>query len=116
MPASKRGPDRESFVLRVERPDLLLDVIAPGVYGKRFDTPRGTYYPLVYAARRGAGDVGRFLDALPRDRRVAFPTVASDRLRGMLERRGFRPETERDDDLGDVEVWARGGVDKERNP
>lgn len=117
MSKRRAEPERETFVLRVERPDLLLDLIALGVYGKRFDGPRGTYFPLVYAACRGAGDVGRFLDALPRDRRVAFPAVASDCLRGMLARRGFRPEVERDADLDcDVEVWARGGVDKEPNP
>jgi hypothetical protein len=35
------------------------------------------------------GAVGRWLDTLPHDRRVIVPAVISDRLRGMLARRGF---------------------------
>lgn len=64
-------------------------VIGVGVRGAAFDLPTGIYIPLIRAEREGSGDVGRFLDALPRDRRVVFPGVISQRLRGMLERRGF---------------------------
>lgn len=76
-------------------------VLAPGVRGTAFDTPNGIYIPLVHAEKRGNGDVGRFLDSLPRDRRVCFPTVISSRLVGMLKRRGFTLSIEKDD-LGQV--------------
>jgi len=69
-------------------------LVAPGVRALVFDTPRGIYIPMIIAEREGAGDVARYLDALPKDRRVVFPTVISARLRGMLERRGFRESHE----------------------
>ncbi len=68
--------------------------MAPGVRAHVFDMPQGIYIPMIIAEREGAGDVGRYLDSLPKDRRVVFPTVISARLRGMLERRGFRQSTE----------------------
>lgn len=40
---------------------------------------------------RTPGDVGRWLDALPTDRKIIVPAVVSPRLAGMLERRGFQP-------------------------
>ncbi len=69
-------------------------LVAPGVRAVVFDTPKGIYIPIISAERPGCGDVARYLDALPADRRVVFPTVVSARLRAMLERRGFRPSTE----------------------
>lgn len=82
--------------------------LAPGVWGYRCDTPEGIYFPVINAARPGSGDVARFLDSLPRDRRVVFPTVLSDRLRGMLERRGFEVSVEWSDEFGaDVEIMVR---------
>lgn len=47
------------------------------------------WVPLVIAEKPGNGDVGRYLDSLPGDRRVVFPNVISDVLIGMLKRRGF---------------------------
>jgi hypothetical protein len=69
-------------------------LVSPGVRALVFETPEGVYIPFIAAEREGAGDVGRYLDALPTDRRIVFPTVISARLRGMLERRGFRPNVE----------------------
>lgn len=69
-------------------------LVAPGVRAMVFDTPEGIYIPMIIADREGSGDVGRYLDSLPKDRRLVFPTVISARLRGMLERRGFRETTE----------------------
>ena len=61
-----------------------------GVRGTAFDTEEGIYIPLISAERPGTGAVARFLDALPKDRRVVFPTVTSPRLHAMLGRRGFQ--------------------------
>ena len=49
--------------------------------------------------------MGLYLDSLPKDRRVVFPCVVSDRLAGMLTRRGFSPG---DDDAGEIDVYERG--------
>ena len=78
--------------------------IAPGVRGIVFDMLDGLYLPLILAEREGAGDVGRFLDALPKDRRIVFPNVVSQRLLGMLQRRGYRSSW---DPEGECEVWER---------
>lgn len=83
--------------------------LALGVWGHRFDTPDGIYIPVINAIRPGSGEVGRFLDSLPRDRRVVFPTVLSERLRGMLERRGFVASVEWSEEWSvDVEIMVRG--------
>ena len=64
--------------------------IAPGVDGYTVDLgDKGLYVPLLMAKRPGNGDVGRYLDSLPLDRRVVVPGVISGILEGMLERRGF---------------------------
>lgn len=65
-----------------------------GVRGCAFDLPAGIYIPMVRAERPGSGDVSRFLDALPRDQRVVFPTVISPKLAEMLLRRGFFETTD----------------------
>lgn len=83
--------------------------LAPGVWGHRFDTPEGIYIPVINASRPGSGEVGRYLDSLPRDRRVVFPVVISERLRGMLEQRGFVASREWSEEFGeDVEIMVRG--------
>lgn len=63
--------------------------LAPGVHGAVFDTPEGIYIPIISADNPGSGDIGRYLNSLPRDRVVKFPCVLSQRLQEMLERRGF---------------------------
>ena len=49
---------------------------------------------MVFSDRPGEGNMGKFLDSLPRDRRVVFPTVVNSVLEGMLARRGFARGTE----------------------
>ena len=63
--------------------------IAPGVEGVERDL--GDIFELasVRAVHEGSGAVGAYLDRLPKDRTVIVPFVVSDRLRAMLERRGF---------------------------
>ena len=63
--------------------------IAPGVEG--IETDFGDIFELasIRAVDEGSGAVGAYLDRLPRDRTVIVPFVMSERLRAMLERRGF---------------------------
>lgn len=84
------------------------DQLAPGVHGWLFDTPDGIYIPIINADHPGSGDVGRFLDSLPKDRAVKFPTVLSAVLRGMLLRRGFVDDVEYSEEHGgEVDVMVR---------
>jgi hypothetical protein len=67
------------------------DLLAPSVLG--WATDDGTFIRIeqLKAVREGCGDVGRFLDSLPTN--VVIWNVVSDRLEGMLRRRGWQPET-----------------------
>ena len=66
--------------------------LAPGVEGATRDWSDGTFELVgIRAVTPGAGDVGRYLDSLPRDRTVVVPFVTSQRLTQMLARRGFVP-------------------------
>lgn len=85
--------------------------LAPGVYGWTRDTHDGALeIASLRAAHEGDGAVGRYLDALPTDRRVIVPLVTNPRLAGMLARRGF---IERDRFMPEVlggtwcKVWVR---------
>jgi len=75
--------------------DLLpfLPVLAPGVHGDAVCRSNGKdrvlFINTIVAANPGSGDVGRYLDSLPRNIRIIVPSVISSRLAGMLERRGF---------------------------
>lgn len=80
--------------------------LAPGVRGYVVWSHGELYVPLVIADAPGSGDVGRYLDSLPRDRVVKFPTVLSAALAGMLERRGFAEAVEMTP-LGPCELWVR---------
>ncbi len=87
------------------------ELLAPGVYGHLFDRPDGIYIPSISAANPGNGDVGRFLDSLPKDRAVKFVTVMSPVLRGMLQRRGFVDVREFSEEYGEhVEIMMRAAV------
>ena len=56
-------------------------------------TERVAYLPVVANPNEGNGAVGRLLDSLKADHDVVVvSTVTSERLQGMLERRGFCPE------------------------
>jgi len=83
--------------------------LAPGVRGYTVWSGGALYIPIIVADSEGTGDVGRYLDSLPRDRTVKFPTVLNPRLCGMLRRRGFRPVIE-DTPMRPCEVWTREGV------
>lgn len=79
-----------------------------GVLGYTVETPEGIYIPWIQAEREGDGRVGRYLDALPCDRRVVFPTIISARLAGMLARRGFIPGSEWSEELAEwVDLMER---------
>lgn len=80
--------------------------LSNNVRGFAFDTPHGIYIPLVIAEKPGNGDVGKFLDRLPRHRRVIFPSVINAKLQGMLRRRGFVDGIE-DGEFGEVLVMVR---------
>ncbi|HAM57666.1 MAG TPA: hypothetical protein DCQ64_20525 [Candidatus Rokubacteria bacterium] len=82
--------------------------IAPGVHGYTMEVDGVLWVPLIRAASPGAGAVGRYLDALPRDKTVRFPTVLSEILAGMLVRRGFLPAVIWAAELGEwVDVFER---------
>ena len=76
--------------------------LASGVLGYSMKTPRGLYIPWIQAETEGDGRVGRYLDGLPLDRRVVFPTIISARLVGMLARRGFTPGWEWAEEAGEM--------------
>ena len=73
--------------------------LAPGVWGYTVENEQGLWVPIINAENPGSGDVSRYLDGLPKDRPVHFPCVISERLAGMLLRRGFVGEPLEDDDL-----------------
>lgn len=64
--------------------------VAPGVDAWIVEDLGQVEILAVRAQREGTGAVGRWLDSLPRTLKVTVPNVTSDRLAGMLERRGFR--------------------------
>lgn len=69
-----------------------LDLLAPGVRGYTRDRPSELWIPYIMAENEGNGDVGAYLDSLPRDRPIVIPNVINERLYKMLGRRGFVPE------------------------
>lgn len=65
--------------------------LAAGVQGVTFSDPDGALViNWIAAEHEGSGDVSRYLDALPTDRTVRVVGVTSDRLAGMLDRRGYK--------------------------
>lgn len=81
--------------------------LAPGVRGYTVEQNGELYVPLIIADRPGSGDVGRYLDSLPRDRTVKFPNVLSERLEQMLLRRGFHHGVEYSEEWGIVPILVR---------
>ena len=87
---------------------VLLDELAPGVWGYTTATPDALYIPIIQAETPGSGDVGRYLDSLPSDRTIRVPNVLSDILAAMLARRGFVEGSEWSSEFGEqVRVWER---------
>lgn len=69
-----------------------MDDLAPGVRGYTMVDGDTIYVPVILATEEGSGAVGRFVDSLPTDKTVVFSSTLSDRLAGMLTRRGFHYE------------------------
>lgn len=83
--------------------------LAPGVHGSAFAAFGRVFIPHIVADKEGSGDVGRFLDSL--DASCVIVCVVSDRLRGMLQRRGWRSSLEPTDDgtgTSVIDMWVRG--------
>lgn len=96
--------------MSVRTGDLLTgdERLAEGVLGYSIETSEGLYIPWIQAEVEGDGRVGRYLDALPTDRRIVFPTIISARLVGMLHRRGFVPSVEWSAEAGEwVDIMER---------
>jgi hypothetical protein len=85
----------DTNVLRVD-PGVIgvLDELAPGLRGYTVDHEGALYVPFVVADDPGHGALSRYLDSLPTDRAVKFPTVISSKLAGALQRRGYVVEWE----------------------
>jgi hypothetical protein len=64
--------------------------VAPGVRGVVEDDGQTITIMWIRATTEGSGDVGRWLDSLPADRKVRVIGVTSYRLAQMLHRRGYR--------------------------
>ena len=79
-PLSEKPPGMESWKAGV-RP------LAPGVSGFAYEVNGEIWIPLILAEKKGAGDVGRFLDRL--SARCVIVDVTSKRLEAMLVRRGW---------------------------
>lgn len=95
------------------RDDGVEELLAPGVAGYTVDMPDGGLnIPWIRAVVPGSGDVGRYLDSLPQDRRIFFPCILSERLAEMLVRRGFRPAQHYSEDFGE---WV-GGLERSPEP
>lgn len=65
--------------------------LAPGVLGCIEDKGDCLVVIWLEAEEEGSGDVGRWLDRLDPATAVIVMEVLSERLRGMLTRRGFTP-------------------------
>ena len=84
------------------------DQVAPGVHAVLVEHQGVTYIPYIAADTPGNGDVGRYLDSLPKDRTIRVPCVLSSVLKGMLRRRGYRVTHEWSKEFEEeVEVFER---------
>ncbi len=82
--------------------------IAPGVHGVVIEEDSTLWIPVIWAQNEGNGDVGRFLDTLPRDKTVRFPNVIHGKLAVMLARREFhKTEVWSPEFQENIEVWER---------
>ena len=80
--------------------------LAPGVRGVAVEHSGCTWYPAIVAEHEGSGDVGRWLDSLGHSARI--PCVTSERLRGMLKRRGWRLGNRYVSEVHEyVDVWSK---------
>lgn len=90
-------------------PFRTVDEIGAASGGYALEVEDGAIYiPIIAMFPAGQGKGSAFLDRLPKDRTIKVPGVISERLCGMLERRGFVAEVEWSPDLDcNVEVYVR---------
>lgn len=74
------------------------------IHGYAIEKDGKILIPLIWSLEEGQGHVGRFLDSL--SPRCVIPNVTSERLRGMLDRRGWTPYTEANPD-GPCTIYQR---------
>lgn len=85
-----------------------LERLAEGVIGYTVEHRGALYIPVIYSTDPGHGHVGRYLDSLPRNRRVVVPNVLNSQLAGMLAHRGFREGVEWVREMREhVPIWER---------
>lgn len=82
--------DIDAILLQAQ-PSMIqkLPYIGPGVHGHMVEQGNVTYIPMIVAHTPGSGEVGRWLSSLAQERTWKIPCVISQRLRGMLTRRGW---------------------------
>lgn len=87
---------------------IILDELAPGVRGYTVEEGEDIYIPLIISKDKGKGNVGRYLDSLPRDKNIKVPNVMNPLLARMLFRRGYVVIIEEVEELGgeSVSVWV----------
>jgi hypothetical protein len=90
VPNQPRDPSQSGNEIRIA-PELMpyLERLAPGVIGYAIEYAHELWIPVIHAEKEHEGDVARYLDTLPLNRRVVIPNVINPVLAGMLERRGF---------------------------
>lgn len=87
---------------------MKLDTLAEGVIGYAMEHEGAIYYPFVDTTEKGKGYLSRFLDSLPTDKTIKFPTVISKILRASLMRRSFKIQFEWAEEFGEMaEVFVK---------
>lgn len=82
--------------------------LAPGVWGYTIEANHSLYVPVIISQDEGRGYVAAYLDRLPMNKRIVFPTVLNPKLVLMLLKRGFLSGYEYSTDFGEwVEIWHR---------
>lgn len=107
MDVRKSNPAEHPLASKLKEQGTTLDgpleQLAPGVRGYAIAHGDAIYVPWIDAVKEGSGDVGRFLDSLPPGTKI--PNVISDRLVGMLQRRGWQKTYEAPNGEA-VDVWV----------
>lgn len=63
--------------------------ISHGVFGDIVERQGYIFINVIWSAVENQGNVGRYLDSLPKDKEIVVPVVMSAKFAGMLQRRGF---------------------------
>lgn len=94
--------------MRTDPNTLEYQELAPGVHGLTEEMLGMLVIHVIIADPPGQGNVSRYLDTLPTDRPIMAVRVLSEKLAGMLSRRGFSPGKVVAEGIGEVEVYFRG--------